>query len=29
VLRTMEDGMALTGHVGNANAVAPINEIWK
>ena len=29
VLRTMEDGMALTGHLGNANAVAPINEIWK
>jgi hypothetical protein len=29
LLRTMEDGMALTGHVGNANAVAPISEIWK
>jgi hypothetical protein len=29
ILRTIEDGMALTGHLGDANAVAPVNEIWK
>jgi len=29
LLRTIEDGMRLTGHVGNANAVTPIGEIWK
>lgn len=29
ILRMMEDGMALTGHLGDANAVAPLNEIWK
>jgi hypothetical protein len=29
LLRTMEDGLSVTGHLGNANAVSPINEIWK
>jgi phosphatidylinositol-3-phosphatase len=28
LLRTIEDGLGLTGHVGDANAVAPINTIW-
>jgi hypothetical protein len=29
LLRTIEDGLALPGHVGNANAVNPINEVWR
>jgi phosphatidylinositol-3-phosphatase len=29
LLRTIEDGMGLSGHVGNANAVSAINQIWK
>ena len=29
LLRTIEDGMGLSGHVGNANAVSAISQIWK
>lgn len=29
VLRTVEDGLGLAGHVGDANAVAPITGIWR
>jgi hypothetical protein len=29
VLRTLEDGFGLSGYLGNANAVAPINTIWR
>lgn len=29
LLRTIEDGLALQGYVGNANAVNPINEVWR
>jgi hypothetical protein len=29
LLRTIEDGFRLTGHLGNANAVAPIAAIWR
>jgi hypothetical protein len=29
LLRTMEDGLRVSGYVGDANAVRPINDIWK
>ncbi len=29
LLRTIEDGLGLTGHVGNANDVTAINTIWR
>jgi hypothetical protein len=29
VLRTIEDGFGLSGYLGDANAVAPIDEIWQ
>ena len=29
VLRTLEDGFRLGGHLGNANAVPPITSIWR
>jgi len=28
LLRTLEGGFGLSGHVGNANDVTPINDIW-
>ena len=28
LLRTLEDGFGLSGYVGNANDVTPINTIW-
>ena len=28
LLRTLEDGFGLTGYVGNANDVTPINTVW-
>jgi hypothetical protein len=29
VLRTLEDGFGLSGYLGSANQVTPINDIWR
>ena len=29
LLRTLEDGLGVGGHVGNADTATPINTIWK
>ena len=29
LLRTLEDGLGVSGHVGNADTATPINTIWK
>ena len=29
LLRTLEDGFALDGHIGHANDVTPITGIWR
>jgi hypothetical protein len=29
VLRTLEDGLRLSGYLGDANAVRPVNSIWR
>ena len=29
LLRTLEDGLGVSGYVGNADTATPINTIWK
>jgi hypothetical protein len=29
VLRTLEDGFGLGTYLGDANAVTPVNDIWR